>query len=219
MEDLIEFGMVQRPRMGVSIQNVTAEDAEVYGLPSVSGVLVQEVQDGTPAVGVLEAEDVIVAIEGEPVGYVAELQAKVAEHRPGDRVNVTVFRDRRRMDVSLRLAEAPINAPRAVAESPTVRSEERLGIQLQPLDPTTAQQLGFAAPGGVVLSDVAAGSAAQRRNVGAFRGHKLARVNDEVIETTEDVNQALDQVAPGEIVSLHFEDAKGTQRVANLRMP
>jgi serine protease Do len=219
MEDLIEFGMVQRPRMGVSIQNVTAEDAEVYGLPSVSGVLVQEVQDGTPAVGVLEAEDVIVAIEGEPVGYVAELQAKVAEHRPGDRVNVTVFRDRRRMDVSLRLAEAPINAPRAVAESPTVRSEERLGIQLQPLDPTTAQQLGFAAPGGVVLSDVAAGSAAQRRNVGAFRGHKLARVNDEVIETTEDVNQALDQVAPGEIVSLHFEDAQGTQRVANLRMP
>jgi S1-C subfamily serine protease len=123
------------------------------------------------------------------------------------------------MDVSLRLAEAPINAPRAVAESPTVRSEERLGIQLQPLDPTTAQQLGFAAPGGVVLSDVAAGSAAQRRNVGAFRGHKLARVNDEVIETTEDVNQALDQVAPGEIVSLHFEDAQGTQRVANLRMP
>jgi S1-C subfamily serine protease len=219
MEDLIEFGMVQRPRMGVSIQNVTAEDAEVYGLPSVSGVLVQEVQENTPAAGVLEPEDVIVAIGGEPIGYVAELQAKVAEHRPGDRVSVTVFRDRRRIDVDVRLAEAPINGPRAVAEAPTVHSEDRLGINVQALDAQLAQQLGFNAPGGVVLREVAPGSAAQRRNVGAFRGQKLVRVNDDVIQTPEDVRDALDGAAPGEIVSLHFQDAEGTQRVVNLRMP
>jgi serine protease Do len=219
MEDLIEFGMVQRPRMGVTIENVQAEDAELYGLPSVSGVLIQTVQDDTPAAGVLQAEDVIVAIDGEPVGYVAELQAKVAQHRPGDRVDVTIYRNRRSMDVSVRLAEAPINTPRPVAAAPSVRSEERLGIHLQDLDATLAQQLGFSEPGGVVLRDVAPGSAAQRRNVGAYVRSKLVRVNDEAIETTEDVSQALDGIAPGEIVSLHFEDAEGTQRVVNLRMP
>jgi serine protease Do len=219
MEDLIEFGMVQRPRIGVSIDRVSAEDAEIYGLPSVSGVLVQGVQEDGPAVGVLESEDVIVAIDGEPVGYVAELQAKIAERRPGDRVDLTIYRDRRRIEVSVQLTEAPINAPRAVAEAPAVRSEERLGIQLQPLDPATAQQLGYSAPGGVVLSNVAPGSAAQRRNVAAFRGNKLVRVNDEVIQTPEDVSEALDGVAPGEIVSLHFQDPQGTQRVVNLRMP
>jgi serine protease Do len=219
MEDLVEFGMVQRPRMGVSIQQVQAEDAEVYGLPAVEGVLVQEVQDDTPAAGVLEPEDVIVAIDGKPVGYVAELQARVAEHRPGDEVAVTIYRDRRRMDVRVRLAEAPINAPRAVAAAPTTRSEERLGINIQELDAPTAQQLGFSGPGGVVLRDVAPGSAAQRRNVGAFRGNKLVRVNDEAIQTTEDVSEALDRVAPGEIVSLHFLDDQGVQRVVNLRMP
>jgi len=219
MEDLIEYGMVQRPRMGVTIEQVSAEDAEVYGLPSVSGVLVQTVQDDTPAAGVLQPEDVIVAIEGEPVGYVAELQAKVAEHRPGDQVTVTVYRDRRRMDVTVRLVEAPINGPRAVAEAPTVHAEQRLGIQVQPLDAQLAQQLGYAAPGGVVLREVTPGSAAQRRNVGAFRGNKLIRVNDEVIQTPEDVGEALDDVAPGEIVSLHFQDPEGSQRVVNLRMP
>jgi serine protease Do len=219
MEDLIEFGMVQRPRMGVAIENVSAEDAEVYGLPSVSGVLVQTVEEGTPAAGVLRQEDVIVAIDGEPVGYVAELQAKVAEHRPGDQVSVTIYRDRRRMDVSVRLSEAPINGPRMVAAAPTVHAEERLGIQVQTLDPQLAQQLGYNAPGGVVLREVAPGSAAQRRNVAAFRGNKLIRVNDEVIQTPEDVRQALDDVAPGEIVSLHFQDPQGTQRVVNLRMP
>ncbi|MGE0160975.1 MAG: trypsin-like peptidase domain-containing protein [Gemmatimonadales bacterium] len=219
MEDLIEFGTVQRPRMGVSIQNVTAEDAEVYSLPAVSGVLVQTVEDETPAAGVLEPEDVIVAIDGEPVGYVAELQAKIAERHPGDRIDVTVYRDGRRMDLSVRLAEAPINGPRTVAEAPVVHSEDRLGINLQELDAELAEQLGFNAPGGVVLQDVAPGSAAQRRNVGAFVRNKLIRVNDTVIRTRDDVARALDGVAPGEIVTLHFQDASGDERVVNLRMP
>lgn len=219
MEDLIEFGMVQRPRMGVTIESVSAEDAEVYKLPSVSGVLVQTVERGGPADGALRQEDVIVAIGGEPVGYVAELQAKVAERRPGDDVDITIFRDGRRMDVTIELGEAPINERREVAAAPAVRSEERLGIRLQPLDPATAQQLGFDEAGGVVLSDVAAGSAAQRRNVGAFRGNKLVRVNDRTIQTPDDVSQALNGVAPGEIVSLHFRDARGTERVVNIRMP
>ncbi|NJD19709.1 MAG: trypsin-like serine protease, partial [Gemmatimonadetes bacterium] len=84
MQDLIEFGSVRRPAIGVTIQDVVAEDAEQYGLPKVSGVLVQSVRAGTPSVGKLQAEDVIVARDGEPVGYVAELQAKIAERHPGD---------------------------------------------------------------------------------------------------------------------------------------
>ena len=221
MEDLIEFGMVQRPRMGVSITNVSAEDAEVYGLPSVSGVLVQTVEAGGPSDGVLRQEDVIVAVGGEPVGYVAELQAKVAERHPGDRVDVTVYRDGRRVDLSVELSEAPINGTPTVAEAPAVHAEERLGIQVQALDAALAEELGFSAPGGVVLRDVAPGSAAARRSVGAFLRppNKLTRVNDTVIQTPEDVRQALDRVAPGEIVSLHFEDPEGTQRVVNIRMP
>src|SRR5690606_8025615 len=47
MEDLIEFGQVRRARLGVSIDEVAPEDAEAYGLPSVSGVLVQSVEAGT----------------------------------------------------------------------------------------------------------------------------------------------------------------------------
>jgi len=219
MEDLVEFGHVQRPRIGVSIDNVSAEDAEVYGLPSVSGVIVQTVEADGPADGALEQEDVVVAIDGEPVGYVAELQAKIAEHRPGERVTVTVYRDGRRMDVAVRLAEAPINgAPTVVAER-TVHSEERLGINVEAIDAELAEQLGFSAPGGVVLRDVAPGSAAARRNVAAFVRNKLVRINETAIQTPDDVREALDGIAPGEIVSLHFQDNVGGQRVVNIRMP
>jgi len=219
MEDLVEYGHVRRPRMGVSIQDVQAEDAEVYGLPSVSGVLVQTVEPDGPARGVLQAEDVVVAIEGDAVGYVAELQAKIAEYHPGDRITITVFRDRRRMDVTVRLTEAPINDAPPVVAGRAADAEERLGIRPENLNDELAQELGYESAGGVVLSEVAPGSAAARRGVATFRGQKLVRVNDTAIASTEDVRDALDGVSSGQIVSLHFQDPEGIQRVVNVRMP
>lgn len=219
MEDLVEYGHVKRPRIGVAIGEVSPEDAEVYGLPSVSGVLVQTVEEGGPAAGLLRQEDVIVAINDEPVGYVAELQAKIAENRPGDRVRVTVFRNGERTNVDVRLSEAPINGTPTVAAARTVLSEERLGINVQELDQTVAEQLGFDQAGGVVLRDVAAGSAAQRRAVGQFQGQKLVRINDDEISTRDDVRAALDRVGSGQVVSLHFQDNTGVERVWNVRMP
>ena len=219
MEDLVEYGHVRRPRIGVSIQDVQAEDAEVYGLPSVSGVLVQTVESDGPARGVLQSEDVVVAIEGEPVGYVAELQAKIAEHHPGDRVTVTVYRNRRPVDVTIRLAEAPINDAPTVTAERDVHAAERLGINVEELDAELARDIGYEVSGGVVLSEVAPGSAAARRGVAGFRGQKLVQVNETTIETTADVRGALDGVSSGQIVSLHFEDPEGVQRVVNVRMP
>jgi serine protease Do len=219
MEDLVEYGYVKRPRIGVEIITATAEDAEVYGLPSVSGVLVQNVDAAGPAAGSLEPQDVIVALDGTPIGYVAELQARIAQHRPGERVGLTVYRNRRPVEVEIRLDEAPINAiPTTVAERP-ILAEERLGIIVDTLDEELASELRFSAPGGVVLAQVAIGSPAQRRGVGAYIGRKLVAVNDALIESPDDVRDALAAVAGGEIVSLHFESQDGSVGVVNVRMP
>jgi serine protease Do len=218
MEDLIEYGHPRRPRIGVAIENVSPEDAEFYGLPSIAGVFVQEVQDG-PSQGILEAEDVIVAIDGEPVGYTAELQAEIAEHRPGETVTVSVYRDGRPMDLRIQLGEAPINnaAPAQLTAAPT--AVQRLGIEVEPIDEQNAEAYGFTAPGGVVLTDVAPGSAADRRQALRYQGYKLLRINEQEIRTTDDVRSALDTVDRGDIVSLHFEDRSGIERVLNVRMP
>lgn len=219
MEDLVEYGYVKRPRIGVEIITATAEDAEVYGLPSVSGIMVQAVDPEGPANGSLEPEDVIVALDGRLVGYVAELQAQIAQRRPGDRVNLTVYRDGSPVEVTIRLDEAPINnSPSSVAER-TVHSEERLGIDVETLDQELAAELRFSESGGVVLTQVTRGSPAQRRGVGQYIGNKLIRVNDANILTPEDVRDALDTVEAGEIVSLHFENRDGMRRVVNVRMP
>ena len=219
MEDLVEYGMVRRPRIGVSITDVEPEDAEVYGLPSVSGVLVQGVQEDGPSRGLLEMEDVIVAIDGEPVGYVAELQAKIAEHRPGDQVEVTIYRDGRPSDISVELGEAPLNNAAPIVSERTALSDERLGINVEPLETELAEEIGYEEPGGVVLREVAPGSPAARRSVAAFAGQKLIRINDDEIDSPEDVRQALDRVEEGQIVSLHFQNPAGIERVVNVRMP
>ncbi len=219
MEDLIEYGHVKRPRIGVQIADIVAEDAEAYGLPKVSGVLVQDVPDDGPAYRVLQPEDVIVALDGEPVGYVSELQAEIAERRPGDRVELTVFRDGRSEEVTIRLGEAPINdVPTVFADVPVLASE-RLGIQVEALTPEIAEELGFQDASGVILRDVLNGSAAERRGVIGYRFWKMIRINDTDIERPDDVRAALETVAPGEIVSLYFQNPNGDQRFLNVRMP
>jgi serine protease Do len=218
MEDLIEYGHIRRPRIGVAIENVSPEDAELYGLPSISGVFVQEVQAG-PSMGLLQAEDVIVAIDDEPIGYTAELQAEIAERRPGDEVTITVYRNGRRVDVDIRLGEAPINNPPPAAVTAAPTAVQRLGIEVEPVDAQNAEAYGFSEPGGVVLTDVTPGSTADRRQALRYQGSRLVRINEEQISTTEDVREALDRIEPGEIVSLNFEDRNGTRRVLNVRMP
>ncbi|MBT8488103.1 MAG: trypsin-like peptidase domain-containing protein [Gemmatimonadetes bacterium] len=219
MEDLIEYGHVKRPRIGVQIADIVAEDAEAYGLPKVSGVLVQDVPDDGPAYRVLEREDVIVALDGQPVGYVSELQAEIAERRPGDRVELTVYRDGRPEDLSIRLGEAPLNDVAAVVAEAPVLASERLGIQVEALTPEIAAQIGYEEPTGVILRDVLSGSVAERRGVAGYEGWKLIRINEREIERPEDVRSALDAVEAGEIVSLYFEFRDGTQRFVNVRMP
>lgn len=219
MEDLVEYGTVRRPRIGVSIQEVGVEDAEVYGLPSVSGVLVQTVDPRGPSADILTAEDVIVEIGGEPVGYVAELQAKIAQRRPGDRVELTIFRDRRSVNVTVLLDEAPLNEVTVVATAPQGHSEERLGINVEVLDAEAAREIGFESPGGVILTDVARGSAAERRGVINYANNKLIRINNTQIRTPDDVQAALDDVKAGQIVSLHFLTPGGDEAVVNVRMP
>ena len=217
MQDLVEYGTVRRPAIGVVISNVEAEDAEAYGLPKVSGVLVQDVRSDGPAVGRLQREDVIVALDGEPVGYVAELQAKIAQRHPGDQVKLTVYRSKRSTEITIRLDEAPISEQPVRTAERTVHAEERLGIKVELLDAPLAQSLGYAQPGGVVISDVERASAAARRGVG--RGLKLERVNDTAVQTPEDVRTVLAGVRGGEIVSLHLRDVSDQARVINIRMP
>ena len=94
VDDLKEFGAVQRALIGVRVGDVTAEIAKEQKLPSIDGVFISEVTAGGAAEEAgIKPNDVIIRINDQKISSSGNLQEEVGRHRPGDKVNVTVIRD------------------------------------------------------------------------------------------------------------------------------
>lgn len=105
VEDLKEFGEVQRALLGVTIGAVNAEIAEETNLDKIEGVYIGTItEDGAAREAGIKDGDVIISVDGTPVNSPAELQEKVSQYRPGDNVSVIVKRngDEKQFNVTLR---------------------------------------------------------------------------------------------------------------------
>jgi len=218
-EDLIEHGVVRRPWLGVQVVAVTAEDAEAFGLPAVTGVVVQGVTDDSPAARAgIEQGDVIVSVDGHPILSGGDLQEQIAVLDPGLRTELGVYRDGRERTLEVRLGDSPgvgRERPTERRQRATSASEQRLGISLQSLDRQTAEALGYAEPGGIVVTEVdPMGPAASR---GVIQGWRLDEVDGRSIRTLDDVADQLDGVDPGRVVTLHLSSPTGQSRIVNVR--
>lgn len=106
MDDLLEYGQIQRGLLGVQIQDVNASIAEQLGLSINDGVLVTRVNLGSAAEEAsLQPGDVITAIDNHFVRSVSELQEWVARNRPGKEIDVTYLRDNKSNVVKARLKD------------------------------------------------------------------------------------------------------------------
>ena len=220
MEDLIEYREVRRAFLGVQIGPVAPEDAEVYRLPEVSGALVQVVTEGSVAEDAgLRPQDVIVAIDDDAVEYSNQLQQLVARKRPGDRVRIAYYRDGERRETEVQLGESPLSeTTTAAAPERTARAEERLGIEVVDNSAELARRFQFRIDEGVLISSVTRLGPAGRRGVRA--GELLVAVNDQQVESADEVTELLAEVEPGEIVTLVLANpVTGSRRFTNIRMP
>ena len=108
--ELIEHGRVIRGYLGIEPQNVTPELAESFGLDEPRGVLVVRVTEDSPAQEVdLEPGDVILRVNGEPVTDQYDLLNKIAGLTPGNRAELTLFRDGEEHRVSPVISQRPVN--------------------------------------------------------------------------------------------------------------
>lgn len=94
MEDLRNFGEIQRAYLGISFQEINSEVAQEKGLKNIAGVYVNEVlEDGAAEKAGIKAGDVILAINNTTTNSKSALLESVGVHRPGDKVKVIVYRD------------------------------------------------------------------------------------------------------------------------------
>ncbi|MFL5577884.1 MAG: trypsin-like peptidase domain-containing protein, partial [Gemmatimonadaceae bacterium] len=156
VRDLLQYGYVRRPRLGVSVSPVSAVDAEAYHLDRVAGAQIRTVEDGSPAARAgLRPGDVITALDGQTVESSADFTAELAQHKPGERVRLTVVRGGQRRDVSVQLGEFQRQRDTTERASTSDSARTRLGFEVAPLTPQLAQRLGLRDREGVVVTDVA----------------------------------------------------------------
>lgn len=106
--DLLEDGEVAHAFLGAGLQPLTPQLAATYDLPTDEGALVLSVSgEGAAAEAGLEAGDIVVAAEGEPVRTVEDVLAAVRSREPGDELDLTVIRDGEELDVVVTLARRP----------------------------------------------------------------------------------------------------------------
>ncbi len=162
-EQLIAHGSVQRAWLGVQLAEVTPEIAEGFGLKSTDGALISSVLPGQPAEKAgLKRNDVIVEFDGEPVTDWQKFRLKVADMPVGRTVPVTVLRDGKRVNLSVKLgprdaqvASAP-GTPQKEQEPAT--TEALAGLSVRDLSSDEKQETGSS--GGVLITNVQDGSAA-----------------------------------------------------------
>lgn len=230
MDDLIKHGRVRRAILGVSIQEVTPEDAAVAGLRDIRGVKVGAfTNDDSPArqAGV-EPNDVIVRADGKDVDRVSQLQRLIRSHEPGDVVELEAMRYGARKTFRVKLAEAPSEKSVARAESQpsedgTGTPSEKLGISVEAVPADLADQAKLSADRrGVRVVEITPGGPARER---LFPNDIIFEVvypgPRTPVHTPGDLAKALARVKAGEYVSLNVVavDGRGSQvtRVVNLR--
>lgn len=132
VEQLIETGRVPRAFLGVNLATLDRDLAEGWGLADVQGVIVTEVQPGTPAdqAGLREG-DVIVKFDGIPVTQVSPFRLLVARSEIGRKVKMRFLREGRTQEREVELSERTDPAPRMPGplERPPL---ENLGLVFSP---------------------------------------------------------------------------------------
>jgi serine protease Do len=216
-DELIKTGHVERPLMGVQVQAVAPADAELYGLPSVSGALVQQVTKGGPADKAgLDQGDVIWAIDGVHVAQGGDLQQLIAEHQPGDVVDVTIYRNKATKDVKIKLGKANLPSNGSTPTTSSNLSVARLGMNVQDMDSQMANHYGWDSPGGAVVTDVQPwGPAGQR---GVQPGEKIVELNGHKVRSASQFKRELSTVKSNDVASLKVESNDGTTRIVNLKV-
>ena len=198
MDDLLEFGEVQRGLLGIRIGDVTARLAEQEGLDVVQGVYVASVNENSAAEEAgIKPGDVITKIESVKVDNVAELQEMVARNRPGDMVKVTFNRNGKVKEVDAVLRNTAGDTELVTRST----SDEFEGASFRDL--TSREKRELEIPGGAKITDIRDGKWSQS---GIEEGFVITAIDKVSVDTAEDVARILQNKKGGVLIEGRYDN-------------
>ncbi len=202
MDDLLEFGQVQRGLLGIQIENMNAAIAEQLNLSVNEGVFISRVNKGSAAdESHIQEGDVITAINDQPVTSVSELQEWVARNRPGKEIQVTFLRGNEVQTVTATLKD---NEGR---EQP-VKDEivyEFNGLTVEDVPFNDLAKLNL--EGGVRAKTVNEG---KWKAAGIKEGFVIAFIDRVPVDNVEDLNRMLEYKRGGILIEGFYNGEKKT---------
>ncbi|MFP4354588.1 MAG: Do family serine endopeptidase [Phycisphaerae bacterium] len=219
MRQLIEDGSVTRGYLGVVIQDVDEELAESFDLPGQDGALISQVAEDGPADRAgLQAGDFVVAIDGKTIGSVNDIRNTVATIRPGKSVTVTLWRDGRKTEKTVEIAEQPKDMQQVLGGRPGQRGQphrlDSFGLEVTDASAEQLEQLGYDRnEAGVLIKSVTPGSAAAEK--GLQPGQMIKRVGPTPVRTSRQLARAMGAADGG--VRLLVASPDGAQRFVFLK--
>ncbi len=200
MNQLVEKGKVTRGWLGVTIQELTPELAQQFGLKDGKGALVGDVAKGSPAEKAgLKRGDIIIQFNGKKITDVGGLRNMVAQSKVGSDVPIVIMRGGKEYTVNVRIIELPRDVSEAVPGNlPDDSGFEGLsGLSVMDLTREIARQLGLNKDEkGVVVMRVEAGSPGEE--AGIRKGDVIQEVDRRRIENLNDYNKAVAAMRSGD---------------------
>jgi serine protease Do len=206
--ELKATGQVTRGWLGVGIQEVSPEIARAVGLKEVKGAMVTMVYPGDPAdkAGVKKG-DIILAVNGQSIKGPFDLTHLIATLKPGAKIAITVWREKRQVELSSKLEKRTDEHVASLGGQPeedqpkeSKETKDSLGLTLKDITPDLAQRLKLEDAKGVVVTGIDPKGPASDSDI--KKGDVIKEVNRHEITGTSDYLKALKGLSKGETVLL-----------------
>ncbi len=212
MDQIVKHGKVSRGFMGVTIQSLNGSVAKQFKYSGSRGALVSDVSPDSPADKAgIKAGDILTEVNGTKVADSADLRVRIAALSPGSTAKLRVFRDGSERDINVVLGSQPGQEVASNERGQNQGDGPRLGVSVEP-----ASRSGRGRTGGLVITNVAQGSAAEE--AGLRSGDIILEVNRKPISDPAEFQKMVRESA-NEPLLLYVESSsdRGTQKGASAR--
>ena len=190
MDDFLKYGEVRRGYIGITFQELNADNAKNFDTKEIDGLYINSVIEGGAAdkAGIKKG-DIIKKLNESDISTSSNLQEKIGVLRPGDKVQLTVLRDGalKSFNLTLKGEESTKIASNSDSNSKEVLSS--LGAKFSPLTDVAKKKYGLSA--GVIVSEVTPGKVFDMYDMP--KGTIITSINGKAVNNNDQVLSALKQ--------------------------
>lgn len=193
IEDILEYGNVQRGILGIQVGNISPQISEKYGINETQGVFVGGLEKGSGADKAgIEEGDIIKMLDGVRITKFSDLSGYLGSKRPNDEVNVTILRNGKEKIISVKL------------EKLETFSIDDLGLEVKNTTPAELKERGLS--NGVIVTRALTPEVARYK----LEGIVITHLNDEAVKNITDVRRIMTNRDPRTPIKMTFMDGAGS---------